>query len=216
MPTQPESMKSDMAGNQMCRAGSKIINRAQPWSQTRISVTNKLGIHFSSSWKGRLFSTFGYREIRHCNRWSKMFFTCAHTGMSIVPIGMFAGSNIWRLDKMTFGKSHLIIVDWKERKTYLIIVCLPGVWVEIFRSSSYPVVEGYRSVHLFYFLFIILFNSEKTECKKLTHWSPRGNVTTNTQVQNKSLVHNYKYTNTQIQINSLLLIPHIYKKDPWV
>ena len=52
MPTQPESMKSDMAGNQMCRAGSKIINRAQPWSQTRISVTNKLGIHFSSSLKG--------------------------------------------------------------------------------------------------------------------------------------------------------------------
>ena len=120
MPTQPESMKSDMAGNQMCRA--KIINRAQPWSQTRISVTNKLGIHFSSSWKGGLFSTFGYREIRHCNNRWNVFSPAPTLGCQLFPSACLPGQISGDWTKWLLEKNHLIIGDWKGRKNNLIIV----------------------------------------------------------------------------------------------
>ena len=56
------------------------------------------------------------------------------------------------------------------------------------------------------FTFFISYNLPY--CSTRRNWSPQGIVTTTTQVQNKSLVDNYKYTNTKIQNKSL---DHNYK-----
>ena len=148
-------MKSDMAGIQMCREGSKIWNRAHPGPGLE---SIKMGIYINFDAEKEVWY---YTEDRKGDKRTRSILMKKR--WLPAPKLVYQSYPSACLQDRRSGDRQFIPISIL---CHLIVIGLPCVRVEIFRTGTNPIVEGYGSVHL--------RDSKRWEDRK--EWAPRGSA----------------------------------------
>ena len=131
-------MKSDMAGIQMCREGSKIWNRANPGPGLE-SIKMGIYINFDAE-KEVWYYTEDRKGEQEAFSWRRSGYLRPNWYINRTH------RHVCRIEDLE--TVNLYTSPFCAKKAHLIVIGLPCVRVEIFRTGTNPIVEGYGGVHL--------------------------------------------------------------------